>query len=99
MNGRHLVLWILALVLLSSPACLFRRKKDPAIPKVYDVLGTVQQASPNVITVQTKEGVETFVMTASTVRGGDFTAGMYVHVYYHRQPDQNVATMVVEKVK
>ncbi len=101
MNRRAFFNFIFFGTAVSSAACLFRRKKkDPsAKPKVYDELGTVQQVSANSITIQTKKGAQTFTMNASTVRGGEFKAGMYVHVYYYKQPNQNLATMVVEKVK
>ncbi len=101
MNRRAFITSLFWGTVISSSACLFRRKKkDPsAKPKLYDELGTVQQVSANFITIQTKKGAQTFTMNASTVRGGEFKTGMYVHVYYYKQPTQNLATMVVEKVK
>jgi hypothetical protein len=85
--------------LLFLQACFFRRKKVEG-PKVLDVLGTVQQVTISSITIQTGGGVMDFSMSPSTVRGTtDFRTGMYVHVYYTRQGEQNLATMVVEKVK
>jgi hypothetical protein len=101
MNRRVFFTFIFLGTTISSAGCLFRRKKKDTLakPKVYDELGTLQQVSANSITIQTKKGTQTFVMNAATVRGGDFKPGMYVHVYYYKQPNQNLATMVVEKVK
>ena len=94
---RFLAGWVAAPFLFQ--ACLFRRKKKTEAPKIYSTLGTIQQVSANSIAVQGQKGIETFAMTASTVRGSDFRPGMYVHVYYTRQSTESVATMVVEKVK
>lgn len=100
MNRRGFLIFALAGPLIAGQACLFRRgKKGTEAPKVYDVLGTIQQVSPNAIVIQTGKGSETFAMDPSTVRGGNFKPGMYVHVYYHREPNQNLATMIVERVK
>lgn len=99
MNRRAFAINVFTLIFTS--ACLFRGKKDRAAgPKVFDVLGSVEQVTASSISIKTDQGaVETFAMNASTVRGGDFRPGMYVHVYYYQQPNQNLATMVVEKVK
>ena len=101
MNRRAFFTFILLGTVVSSSSCLFHRKKKDASakPKLYDELGTIQQVSANSITIQTKKGSQTFAMNASTVRGGEFKTGMYVHVYYYKQANQNLATMVVEKVK
>lgn len=101
MNRRSFLVLFLVILSLAASACLFRHKKGdvPARPKTYDVLGTVREASASSITVEAGKGAETFVMNAATVRGGDFKPGMYVHVYYTRQTDRNIATMVVERVK
>ena len=101
MNRRSLLVFFFVILSLAGSACLFRHRKDgePARPKTYDMLGTVREASAGSITVESGKGAEIFVMNAATVRGGDFKPGMYVHVYYTRQTDRNVATMVVERVK
>ncbi|HEY3132880.1 MAG TPA: hypothetical protein VGL91_25740 [Acidobacteriota bacterium] len=101
MNRRAFLTFISLGIIVSSGSCLFRRKKKDvsAKPKLYNELGTIQQVSANSVTIQTKKGSQSFAMNASTVRGGEFRTGMYVHVYYYKQSNQNLATMVVEKVK
>ncbi|MBI3940620.1 MAG: hypothetical protein HY315_07275 [Acidobacteria bacterium] len=101
MNRRRFLVFALALPALVCQACLFRRKKEeqPTTPRIYNVLGIVQHVSPTSITVQTRDGTEMFAMTGSTVRGGEFAPGMYVHIYYYQEQNQDVAKMVVERVR
>lgn len=102
MNRRRFLAFALALPLLCG-ACLFRHhksaEKQPQGPKLYNVVGTVKRVSATSLTIENREGMQTFVITASTVRGSDFKPDMTVHVYFYREQNQDIAKMVVERVR
>lgn len=98
---RFFLLMSLSTLLLSQTACiskLWKKDKDPT-QKVYDVYGTVQSLDKERIVVQTRGGQEaTFILGPASIKGGEFGAGAYVHVYYKKQGEGDVVTMVVEKI-
>ena len=88
---------VLLLLLLSPTGCLFKKGKPPE-EKQYDVYGTVQSVTTDELVIQTSKGNEQFAMVDSSVKGGDFGAGAYVHVFYRLRDNQKQVVLVVEKV-
>ncbi|MDA2933993.1 hypothetical protein MYX82_06585 [Acidobacteria bacterium AH-259-D05] len=93
---------IFCLLLLTAPtACIWKLWTDdtPLEERIFDVYGTVQSISPDELVIQTNKSQQlTFRMLPSSVRGGDFDSGVYVHVYYKLKADIKEVTMVVEKI-
>jgi ferric enterobactin receptor len=68
--------------------------------KVYDFYARVVSASPDRITVKTNMGTQEFLLTKDSIKGEpEYEDGAYVHLYYCKQAQGNVVTMVVRKVK
>jgi hypothetical protein len=90
----------LMIVLLMQPACFWRlwTKEKPIEERTFDVYGQVKSITQEQLTIQTRRGEETFILTSSSVKGSDFGPGATVHVYYRIIGGENVITMVVEKV-
>ncbi len=98
---RSLFLLLLLAVPLSQQACIWRlwTKGEPIEERTFDVYGNVRSVTGKGLLIETKKGEQTFVLVPSSIKGGDFEIGTYVHVYYRKQGDQNVVTMVVEKIR
>ena len=96
----RIALWLLLSVsLLLQPGCFWRKGK-PIEERVFDVYVTVKAISEQELVVGTKGGKElTFLFTPSSIRGGEFGAGTYVHTYYKKKGDANHVTMVVAKIE
>jgi hypothetical protein len=91
----------LLIALLMQPACFWRlwTKEKPLEERTFSVYGQVESITQEELVIQTKRGERrTFVFTSSSVKGSDFGPGVTVHVYYRILGDENVITMVVEKV-
>ena len=89
------------LLIILQPSCIWKLWTDdtPVEEKIFDVYGTVESISLDELVIQsTKNQRLTFRMTPSSVRGGDFEAGAYVHVYYKQKEAIKEVTMVVEKI-
>ena len=97
---RSLILF--TLLLLTAPtACIWKLWTDdtPLEEKIFDVYGTVQSLSLDELVIQTKNSPQLiFRMLPSSVRGGNFEQGAYVHVYYKLKADIKEVTMVVAKI-
>ncbi len=96
---RYLFLFV-ALILLAQPACFlkFWGKGPPPGEVKHDIYGTLQDISAEKIVVETKKGVQTFIMGPASIKGGDLRQGDYVHVFYKNKEEGAVVTMVVEKI-
>ncbi len=97
---RRLCAGILCSVLLAQTGCIWKlwSKGPPPEEITHDLYGTVQTVDANQLVVQTKRGVQTFIMGPASIKGGDFGAGAYVHVYFKKKQEGDVVTMVVEKI-
>lgn len=97
MRGPFLAALLLFVV---GSGCIWRlwTEGKPIELKTFDVYGNVQSITEEQLVITTKKGEQTFVMAASSIKGGDFEAGTYVHVYYKKLEGKNVVTMVVEKI-
>jgi len=95
-----LVLILLAIVLLTQPACFWRKPK-PIQERTFDVYGTVKSVSADklVIAPRGKNTEETFAITDASVKGSEFAPGALVHVYYKINDKVKEITLVVEKIK
>jgi outer membrane lipoprotein-sorting protein len=99
MKSRLVLACILLISLQSS--CIWKLWTDdtPIAEKIFDVYGTIESISLDELVIQSNENQRlTFRMVDSSVRGGDFKAGAYVHVYYHQKEAIKEVTMVVEKI-
>ena len=97
---RPLLFVLLLVVPMAQQGCIWKLwTKEPIEERTFDVYGNVQSVTEKGLVVETKKGEQTFVLVSSSIKGGDFEIGTYVHVYYKKQGDQNVVTMVVEKIK
>jgi ferric enterobactin receptor len=68
--------------------------------KIYDFFGEVVSFAPNRITVKTKMGTQDFVLNKDSITGeSDYEKGAQVHLYYRKEAQGNVVTMIVRKVK
>ena len=99
---RRLPLLLLLLLILFPSGCIWKLWTDdtPIEERVFDVYGTVESISPEELVVQNRGERLTFRMLPSSVKGSDFGAGTYVHVYYHLRGEGGTVkevTMVVEK--
>jgi hypothetical protein len=98
-NPNLAILFILLITL--QPSCIWKLWTDetPVEEKIFDVYGTVESISLDELVIQsTKSQRLAFRMGPSSVRGGDFEAGAYVHVYYRQKEAIKEVTMVVEKI-
>jgi ferric enterobactin receptor len=67
--------------------------------KVYDFFGEVISFAPNKIRMQTKMGTQDFILTKDSILGeSEYEKGAQVHVYYRKEAQGNMITMVVRKV-
>ncbi|UCF36309.1 MAG: hypothetical protein JSU96_16010 [Acidobacteriota bacterium] len=83
---------------LGQSACLFKKGKPPE-EKVLDVYGTVEEVTTSRLVIQTRKGQQQdFALVDSSIRGGEFKSGDYVHVYYKVKGEVREVTMVVEKI-
>lgn len=88
------------LCVAGQPGCIWKLWSEP-LPleeRIFDLFGTVQAISLDQLTVETEDGEMTFRMVDSSIKGSNFDAGAYVHVYYMMREDLKVVTMVVEKI-
>ena len=93
------IVWILLITL--QPSCIWKLWTDdtPIEEKIFDVYGTVESISIDDLVIQSDKNQQmTFRMAPSSVLGGDFEAGAYVHVYYKQKETIKEVTMVVEKI-
>ena len=105
--NRRATLIILLLTLTVQPACFLKFwgkgdkqvKEKEAKVKIYNIYGTVQEISRESLSIDSKKGPMQFTMAPSSIKGSDFKAKAYVHVYYKQENGENVVTMVVEKIK
>ena len=68
--------------------------------KVYDFFAEVVSFPANKITVQTKMGTQDFILTKDSILGeSEYEKGAHIHLYYRKEAQGNVVTMVVRKVK
>jgi len=68
--------------------------------KIYDFFGEVISLAPDRITVQTKMGTQDFILNKDSILGeSEYEQGAPVHVYYRKEAQGYVVTMVVRKVK
>ena len=76
-------------------------RKKPTPEKAYDFYGTVESMTLDRLAVRTEWGIREFVMGDASIKGQktNYEAGTYVHVYYRRQNDEDVVTMVVKKIQ
>ncbi len=96
---RTVLLLLLSVALLLQPGCFWRKGK-PIEERVFDVYGTVKAISDEELVVSTKKGTElTFLFTPSSIKGGEFGEGAYVHTYYKKKGESNHITMVVAKIE
>ncbi|MGH9338823.1 MAG: hypothetical protein ACRD1R_04350 [Acidobacteriota bacterium] len=101
---RRLILVLALIASVLQPACIWRLWQDPPPleERTFDVYGTVKSINPEQLVVGTDEGEQTFRMGPASIKGSDFGAGAYVHVYYkiNTEGDEQVkeVTMVVEKI-
>ena len=89
------------LLITLQPSCIWKLWTDdtPIEEKIFDVYGTVESISVDELVIQSDKNQQvTFRMAPSSVRGGDFEAGAYVHVYYKQKEAIKEVTMVVEKI-
>jgi hypothetical protein len=92
---------VCVLLITLQPSCIWKLWTDdtPIEEKIFDVYGTVESISIDDLVIQSSKNQQvTFRMTPSSVRGGDFEAGTYVHVYYKQKEAIKEVTMVVEKI-
>ena len=93
---------ILCLILITlQPSCIWKlwTNDTPLEERIYDVYGTIESISSDELVIQNSNNQQqTFQMVPSSVRGGDFKAGAYVHVYYKQKEAIKEVTMVVEKI-
>ena len=96
---RSLLLLTLCLV-FSESACFWKlwSKQPPVEDRAQDVYGTVASIDPHHLVIQTRQGEREFTMVDSSIKGSEFKAGAYVHVYYKVKDGTQQVTMVVEKV-
>ncbi|MBI4444557.1 MAG: hypothetical protein HY645_01505 [Acidobacteria bacterium] len=88
------------LLMVTQPACIWKlwsKEKNPEA-RIYDVYGTVKSVNQDRLVITTTKGDRGFVFTPSSIKGSDFGAGAYVHVYYKLQGGSEVITMVVQKI-
>lgn len=100
MKSRSLLIALVFLMTL-QPACFLKFwGKDKAPEEVrYDVYGTVKEIDREKLVIESRNGQSLeFKMVESSIKGGDFGAGAYVHVYYTQREEGRVVTMVVEKI-
>ena len=76
----------------------FWKNDTPIEDRIFDVYGTVQSVSLSELVIQGKNEEITFRVSPSSIQGGDFEQGAYVHVYYKLKGDVKEVTMVVEKI-
>lgn len=88
-------------ILVGQPGCIWKlwSNEKPIEERIFDVYGTVQSISEERLVLQTKKGKHVFMMVPSSIKGSDFRSDTYVHVYYRKDGDVNIVTMVVEKIK
>ena len=91
---------LLAAVLLIQPSCIWKlwSKGGPQEDRIYDMYGTVESITQEHLVIRTKRGTHQFALVPSSIKGGDFTAGAYVHVYFKKKGEIQEITMVVEKI-
>lgn len=94
---------LLVALLLGSlqTSCIWKlwSKGPPIEERVFDLYGTVETINPTELVIQSGKNEELrFRMADSSIKGGNFDAGAYVHVYYRVREDAKVVTMVVEKL-
>lgn len=96
----RLIVGLLLALCLFQPACIWKlwSKDEPPEERIHDVYGTVESVSKTSLVIRAKRGKLEFALLDSSIKGSDFDAGAYVHVYYKIQGEANVVTMVVEKV-
>lgn len=98
------MVWLSALIVCAAvhPGCIWRlwTKEKPIELRTFDLYGTVQSVSADQLVIETKKGERrTFVLDSASIKGSNFDAGAYVHVYYKKREGADVVTMVVEKIK
>ncbi len=91
-------LHLFCLLLLVLQGGCFWKNDTPIEEKIFDVYGTVQSVSLSELIIQSKNAEITFRINSSSIKGSDFEAGAYVHVYYKLRDDVKEVTMVVEKI-
>ena len=99
-------LLLLLVLLAAQPACFLKfwggsdsdDAEAQAKPKIYDVYGTVESVSADSLVIQTKKGKQSFRFGPASIKGSDFGAGAYVHVYFKQVEQVKEVTMVVEKI-
>lgn len=92
-------LYLSCLLLLVMHSSCFWRKDTPIEEKIFDMYGAVQSISVSELVIQGKRNEEIlFHFSPSSIKGSDFEAGAYVHVYYKLKGDIKEVTMVVEKI-
>ncbi|MEE8349446.1 MAG: hypothetical protein V3R94_07740 [Acidobacteriota bacterium] len=90
---------ILAITLQTSCIWKLWTNDTPFEERIFDVYGTVESISLDDLVIQSNKNQQLmFRMAPSSVRGGDFEAGDYVHVYYKQKETIKEVTMVVEKI-
>ena len=101
---RFKLLWLLlSLLLLSQPGCFWRlwtgkSDAEKQQERVYDLYGTVESVTLDELVVTTKGGQRTFLFGDASIKGGDFSEGAQVHIYFKQTDAGDIITMVVEKV-
>ncbi|HSR53694.1 MAG TPA: hypothetical protein VLV83_22945 [Acidobacteriota bacterium] len=100
MKSRSVLIAMLFLLTL-QPACFLKfwgKEKAPEEIE-YDVYGTVKEVDREKLVIESRNGQSLeFKMMESSIKGGDFGSGAYVHVYYTQREEGRVVTMVVEKI-
>ena len=91
---------LLAAVLLIQPSCVWKlwSKGEPKEDRIYDMYGTVESVTQEHLVIRTNRGTRQFVFVPSSIKGDDFTAGSYVHVYFRKKGEVEEITLVVEKI-
>ena len=98
---RFLVILAVAVVSASQPACIWKlwSKGPPIEERTFDVYGEVDAMGMDSLTVQTKQGSQTFLLSPASVKGSDsFEKGQLVHVFYRKLNEGNIVTLVVKKI-
>ncbi|HSR67073.1 MAG TPA: hypothetical protein VLU25_03965 [Acidobacteriota bacterium] len=100
MKTRSLLVTLVFLLTL-QPACFLKfwgKDKTPE-EKKYDIYGTVKEIDREQLVIEPRSGQSMeFKMLESSIKGGDFGPGAYVHVYYRQREGVREVVMVVEKI-
>lgn len=99
--SRSIILFGFMMLLgIGQSGCIWKLwgEETPLEERTFDIYGTVTAITSESLVITSNQGEMEFAMVDSSIKGGDFEAGAYVHVYYKLVNDTKEVTMVVEKV-